>query len=148
MTPRFIPSCTDELMGRLKEIQRDFDLPVQSHLSENQGEIAWVKELCPWSEFYGDAYDHFGLFGGGVDTVMAHCVWPPEAEIARMKEQGRLRGPLSPEQHQLILRYRAGAHLSGPGYEHRPGTDVAGGTGESVFRAMGMRSRCRSCAGG
>ena len=88
LTPRFIPTCSDTLMEELKKIQMEYDLPVQSHLSENQGEIAWVKELCPWSEFYGDAYDHFGLFGGGVDTVMAHCVWPPEAEIARMKERG------------------------------------------------------------
>ena len=88
LTPRFIPSCTDELMERLKGVQGDFDLPVQSHLSENQGEIAWVKELCPWSGFYGDAYDHFGLFGGECPTVMAHCVYSGEEEIARMKEKG------------------------------------------------------------
>ena len=62
LTPRFIPSCTDELMKLLADIQRTYCLPVQSHLSENQGEIAWVKELCPDSAFYGDAYDHFGLF--------------------------------------------------------------------------------------
>ncbi len=37
LTPRFIPSCTDELMERLKGVQGDFGLPVQSHLSENQG---------------------------------------------------------------------------------------------------------------
>ena len=46
LTPRFTPSCSDELMTRLAEIQRTYCLPVQSHLSENQGEIAWVKELC------------------------------------------------------------------------------------------------------
>ena len=46
LTPRFTPSCSDELMTRLAEIQRTYRLPVQSHLSENQGEIAWVKELC------------------------------------------------------------------------------------------------------
>ncbi len=37
LTPRFIPSCTDELMERIKNIQIDTGLPVQSHLSENQG---------------------------------------------------------------------------------------------------------------
>lgn len=41
LTPRFTPSCSDELMTRLAEIQRTYRLPVQSHLSENQGEIAW-----------------------------------------------------------------------------------------------------------
>ena len=39
LTPRFIPSCSDELMQRLAGIQRTFGLPVQSHLSENQGEV-------------------------------------------------------------------------------------------------------------
>ena len=63
LTPRFTPSCTDELMTELGKIQREYHVPVQSHLSENFGEIAWVKELCPTSRFYGDAYDMFGLFG-------------------------------------------------------------------------------------
>lgn len=64
LTPRFIPSCSDKLMGMLGEIQKQYRLPVQSHLSENLGEIAWVKELCPGTKHYGGAYDQFGLFGG------------------------------------------------------------------------------------
>ena len=64
LTPRFLPSCSDELMKRLAEIQRQYRLPVQSHLSENPAEIAWVRELSPESRNYGDAYDRFGLFGG------------------------------------------------------------------------------------
>ena len=88
LTPRFTPSCTDELMEELKKLQMRYGLPLQSHLSENQGEIAWVKELCPWAEFYGDAYDRFGLFGADCPTVMAHCVYSDEREIERMKENG------------------------------------------------------------
>ena len=83
LTPRFTPSCTDELMEELKKLQMRYGLPLQSHLSENQGEIAWVKELCPWAEFYGDAYDRFGLFGADCPTVMAHCVYSDEREIER-----------------------------------------------------------------
>ena len=89
LTPRFIPSCSDALMEGLRDLQRETGLPVQSHLSENQGEIAWVAELCPDSAGYGDAYDRFGLFGGdGCPTIMAHCVWSDEAERARMKQNG------------------------------------------------------------
>lgn len=51
LTPRFIPSCTDELMHKLKDIQVKYQIPVQSHLSENYGEIAWVQELCPNQNF-------------------------------------------------------------------------------------------------
>ncbi len=85
LTPRFTPSCSDELMKQLSLIQKEYHLPVQSHLSENFSEIAWVKELCPQSRFYGDAYDMFGLFGGeGCPTIMAHCVHSSEEEITLM----------------------------------------------------------------
>jgi guanine deaminase len=86
LTPRFIPACSDDLMRRLREIQEKYHLPLQSHLSENKGEVAWVKELCPDSASYGDAYRRFGLFGGEVPTIMAHCVWSGEEEIALMRQ--------------------------------------------------------------
>lgn len=47
LTPRFLPSCTDELLEKLGDIQKQHHLPVQSHLSENRGEVAWVQELFP-----------------------------------------------------------------------------------------------------
>lgn len=136
LTPRFIPTCTDELMEKLKELQERHQLPVQSHLSENMGEIAWVKELCPWSEFYGDAYDHFGLFGGDVKTIMAHCVWSGEAETERMRERGvyvahcpqsntNLSSGIAPVRAYLDRGLKVGL-----------GSDVAGGSNASVFRAM------------
>lgn len=136
LTPRFIPSCTDELMEKLKMVQMRYDLPVQSHLSENPGEIEWVKELCPWSEFYGDAYDVFGLFGVDCKTVMAHCVYSSDAEIERIKENGvyvahcpesniNLSSGIAP-----IRRYLdEGIHVG-------LGSDVAAGSTENMFTAM------------
>lgn len=88
LTPRFIPSCSDELMRGLKEIQVEYDLPFHSHLSENDKEIEWVKSLCPTSKNYGDAYNQFGLFGGSCKTIMAHCVSSGEDEIELMKRNG------------------------------------------------------------
>lgn len=88
LTPRFIPTCTDELMKELSAIQKETNLPVQSHLSENRSEIRWVKELCPDAEFSGDVYDRFDLFGKGCRTIMAHCVSSSEKEIERIRENG------------------------------------------------------------
>ena len=39
LTPRFTPACTDQLMAKLSQIQKKYHLPMQSHLSENFGEI-------------------------------------------------------------------------------------------------------------
>lgn len=47
VTPRFVPSCTAELMAFLGEISQRYDVPVQSHLSESLAELDWVKELHP-----------------------------------------------------------------------------------------------------
>ena len=72
VTPRFIPSCTPEMMTALGELANEYKLPVQSHLSENQSEIAWVAELEPESTCYGDAYLRYNMFGR-TPTLMAHC---------------------------------------------------------------------------
>lgn len=136
LTPRFIPTCSDELMERLKEIQTRYGLAMQSHLSENQGEIAWVKELCPWSGFYGDAYDHFGLFGNGVRTIMAHCVWPSEEEVARMRDNGIFVAHCPQSNTNLSSGIAPVRTYLDEGIQVGLGTDVAGGVGESIFRAM------------
>lgn len=137
LTPRFVPSCTDALLDGLGEIQRRRGLPVQSHLSENRGEVKWVKELCPWSSCYADAYDRFGLFGGpGCPTIMAHCVLSGEEEVALMKERGvyvahcpqsntNLASGVAPVRRYLEQGLRLGL-----------GSDVAGGNQISIFRAM------------
>lgn len=138
ITPRFVPSCTDELMKGLGELSRKYDarVRVQSHLSENQSEIEWVKELCPDTAFYGEAYDRFGLFGKPAKTVMAHCVWSSDEEIALMKQNGvyiahcpasnmNVASGIAPIRRYLDMDMRVGL-----------GSDVAGGHSESIFTAM------------
>lgn len=137
LTPRFLPSCTDELMRGLCALQRETGLPVQSHLSENQGEIAWVKELCPDAQGYGDAYDRFGLFGGdGCPTVMAHCVWSDEAERALMRERGVFIAHCPQSNTNLSSGAAPARVLLDEGQRIGLGSDVAGGAHLSILRAM------------
>lgn len=136
LTPRFTPSCTDELMEKLKMIQLRYKLPLQSHLSENQGEIGWVKELCPWSAFYGEAYDRFGLFGADCPTVMAHCVYSGEKEISRMKENGVFVAHCPESNMNLASGVAPVRRFLEEGLQVGLGSDVAGGTTESIFGAM------------
>ncbi len=87
LTPRFIPSCTDELMEGLGRIARENPrVPTQSHLSENIEEIEWVKQLHPDCTHYYQAYAKYGLWKEG--TVMAHCVYCDEQERRAIKEAG------------------------------------------------------------
>jgi len=61
LTPRFTPSCTDELMAFLGELARERDLPVQSHLSENHAEMELVRTLHPDCQQYWETYAKYGL---------------------------------------------------------------------------------------
>ena len=82
VTPRFVPSCTPEMLRACGELAAKYHLPVQSHLSENKEEIALVETLE--NTWYGAAYNRYGLFGQ-TPTVMAHCVWTGGEELELMK---------------------------------------------------------------
>ena len=137
ITPRFTPSCTDELMAALGRIARDRGLYVQSHLSENRGEIAWVRELHPECPQYWESYDKFGLWKD--HTVMAHCVYSDARECAAIRRAGvvvahcagsniNLCSGVSPVRELLRPAYfvpesvradkRPAAHVQGHHHEH------------------------------
>lgn len=136
LTPRFIPSCTDELMRGLAQIQKETGLPVQSHLSENFSEIAWVQELCPESENYGDAYDKMGLFGTNGKAIMAHCVHSSEKEMELMKERGIFVAHCAQSNMNLSSGAAPARTYLERGINIGLGSDIAGGYTVSMFRAM------------
>ena len=137
LTPRFIPSCTDEILDKLKEIQVKYHLPVQSHLSENLSEIEWVKELCPSARNYGEAYALHALFGGeDCPTLMAHCIYSNDEELALMKKNGvyivhcpesniNVRSGIAPIRKYLDEGFNVGL-----------GSDIAAGTTLNMFKAV------------
>lgn len=136
LTPRFLPSCSETLLNELHEIQMAYDLPVQSHLSENPGEVELVSRLFPKAAFYGQGYEQYGLFGNGTKTVMAHCIYSTPEEIELIRKNGvyvahcpasnmNLASGIAPIRKYLSLGIDVGL-----------GSDVAGGESESIFRAI------------
>lgn len=87
ITPRFAPTCSDELLEKLGNLPEKYKVPIQSHLNENKSEIEWVKELFPNSKDYASVYNDFNLFGV-TNTVMAHCVYNTDEEIDLMAKNG------------------------------------------------------------
>ena len=106
LTPRFTPACTDELMAALGKISAEKGLYVQSHLSENLDEIAWVRELHPDCAQYWESYDKFGLWKDR--TIMAHCVHSDARARSAIRQAGVVVA-LPGLQHQPVQRHRAGA---------------------------------------
>ena len=43
ITPRFVPTCSDELLIRLGRLSQDRNLMVQSHMAESLDQVEWVR---------------------------------------------------------------------------------------------------------
>lgn len=142
LTPRFTPSCSDKLMKELSRIQKTYHLPLQSHLSENQGEIAWVSELCPDTGFYGESYDRYGLFGGECPTIMAHCVYSGAEEIERMHSQNVFVAHCPQSNTNLSSGIAPIRTYLEKGVKTGLGSDIAAGSSLSILRAMADAIQC------
>jgi len=85
ITPRFSPTSTDRQLAKAGQLLRENPgVYMHTHLSENQNEVAWVKELFPERKNYLDSYDHSGLLGRR--SVFAHCIHLEDEEWDRLAE--------------------------------------------------------------
>ena len=145
LTPRFTPTCSDSLLEGLGRLMAEEGLPLQSHLSENKAEIAWVKELCPDTKNYGESYDRYGLLG---NTVMAHCVHTKEDELRLLMERDTTIVHCPQSNTNLQSGVAPVKHFLNKGAKVGLGTDVAGGANLSMFRAITdaiHASKLRNC---
>jgi guanine deaminase len=87
ITPRFSPTSTPEQLAALGALWREYpDCLMQTHLSEQTDEIAWVKELFPQSRDYLDTYEAQGLLREG--AVYGHAIHLTAREKDRLAEAG------------------------------------------------------------
>ena len=91
----------------------------QSHLSENTGEMAWVRELCPDCGQYWETYAKHGLWKS--HTIMAHCVHSDEREQRAMAEAEVLAVHCADSNVSLCSGDGAGAGDAGAGRLGGPG---------------------------
>lgn len=131
ITPRFTPSCTDELMEALGRIAAEQNLPIQSHLSENTGEIAWVGELHPDCAQYWETYAKYGLWNDR--TLMAHCVWSDERERKAMKDAGVWVVHCADSNQNIMSGVAPIRVMLNEGLKVTLGSDIAGGDHLSMF---------------
>eukprot|EP01088_Endostelium_zonatum_P016809 TRINITY_DN4698_c0_g2_i1.p1 TRINITY_DN4698_c0_g2~~TRINITY_DN4698_c0_g2_i1.p1 ORF type:complete len:529 (+),score=111.39 TRINITY_DN4698_c0_g2_i1:14-1600(+) len=83
ITPRFVPTCSVQLMKELGKLADQYKLLVQSHISENKKEVEWVKQLHNTHKSYTHVYDDCGLLNER--TVMGHGVYLGDEELDTFK---------------------------------------------------------------
>ncbi len=82
--PRFVLSCTEELMRAVAREARARGLGIHTHASENAGEIEAVREASGLDNV--SFLRELGCVGH--DTVLAHCVWLTSEEQKILRETG------------------------------------------------------------
>eukprot|EP00026_Physarum_polycephalum_P007872 Phypoly_transcript_07942.p1 GENE.Phypoly_transcript_07942~~Phypoly_transcript_07942.p1 ORF type:complete len:486 (+),score=83.15 Phypoly_transcript_07942:96-1460(+) len=133
ITPRFVPTCSGPLLQKLGELVDKYQVPVQSHVSENKDEVAIVEQQHPGCS-YTQVYDKFNLLNSR--TIMAHGVHLTDDEFSlfKQKESAISHCPVSnfslcsgifPLRKALDLGIKVGL-----------GTDVAGGYSPSLLETM------------
>ena len=130
VTPRFTPSCTDDMLLGLGRIAEEYGLRVQSHLSENFEEIATVKELCPDCARYYETYERAGLFN--INTVMAHCVHSDKGERDAMLKHGVWAAHCPNSNTNIYSGIAPVRHMLNENINVALGSDIAGGDNLSM----------------
>jgi guanine deaminase len=135
ITPRFAPTCSDAQMRGMGELALKYpDVWIQSHVSENTDEIAWVCELYPKHASYLAVYDSFGLLRER--SVYAHCIHFDDSDRAFMRERGAAAAVCPTSNLFLGSGNFDFATAQDQGMAHGLASDVGGGTSFSPFKTM------------
>ena len=143
ITPRFVPTCSIELLRGLGVLAKKYKVLVTSHMSESDDMVSFVAALHP------EKRDCSILQEAGIlsapSAIMAHCTHLTDEELHILANQGGTIAhcPLSNfffADRSLRLR-----HVMRQGVRVSLGTDVAGGYSPSMLSAMRaavLASRC------
>lgn len=133
ITPRFALSCTTELLNGLSELASKFNLHIQSHISENCGEIEAVKNMFK-KDSYTAVYEDANLLTN--KCVMAHGVHLEDNELDLLAKYGTSIAHCPTSNTKLRSGLCDVRRLLGAGIKVGLGTDVAGGHNVSMLLAI------------
>ena len=133
ITPRFVPSCSSQLLSGLGTLARESNLPIQTHLSENTSEIALVRKLYPTHDSYSHVYDTHGLLTSKI--VLAHCVHLSPEERTLIKERQSKVSHCPVSNTSISSGLCPVREMLDAGIDVGLGTDVSGGYSTSILVA-------------
>jgi guanine deaminase len=135
ITPRFSPTSTSGQLGALGALWAERpEALMQTHLSEQHPEIAWVRDLFPSARDYLDTYEAHGLLGER--GLYGHAIHLDPREVDRLAETGAavVHCPTSNTFIGSGLFDMAG--IKARGIRTGLATDTGGGSSFSMLRTM------------
>lgn len=135
ITPRFSPTSTPAQLAALGALWRENPTcAMQTHLSEQTDEIAWVRSLYPDARDYLDTYEAHGLLGAG--AVFGHAIHLHPREIAAIAQAAASVAHCPTSNTFIGSGLCDVAGLIGAGIPVGLATDTGGGSSFSMLRTM------------
>ncbi|MFQ1701608.1 guanine deaminase [Loktanella agnita] len=135
ITPRFSPTSTPAQLEALGALWGEHpDVLMQTHLSEQLPEIAWVRDLFPDARDYLDTYETFGLLGA--KGLYGHAIHLEPREVDRLKEVGAAVVHCPTSNTFIGSGLFDMMALSAQGVRTGLATDTGGGSSFSMLRTM------------
>lgn len=135
ITPRFAPTSTPDQLAALGALWSAHpDCLMQTHLSEQTDEVAWVAELYPDARDYLDVYERHGLVGPG--AVFGHAIHLTDRERARLAEAGAALAHCPTSNTFIGSGLFDAARARACGMMVGLATDTGGGSSFSMLRTM------------
>lgn len=135
ITPRFAITSTPEQLDAAGSLAKQFPhLHIQTHLSENDAEIAYTMELYPEAGHYTDVYARHGLLGP--KTLLGHAIHLSEHETDLIAETGSVAVHCPTSNLFLGSGLFDLERLSRTGVRVAVATDIGGGTSYSMLRTL------------
>lgn len=133
VTPRFALSCSADLLLGLSKLAEKYNLNIQSHISENIGEIEAVKSIFN-AKSYTAVYESSNLLTN--KCVMAHGVHLEDNELELLKKYGTAIAHCPTSNTKLQSGMCDVRRLMDAGVKVGLGTDVSGGHSASMLLAI------------
>lgn len=133
ITPRFALSCSMDLMKGLSVLAAKYDLHIQTHISENCGEVAAVKSVFQKKTYTG-VYEDASILTN--KCILAHGVHLEQEELDLFKKYGSSIAHCPTSNTKLRSGFCDVRRLLDSGIKVGIGTDVSGGHSVSMLLAI------------
>lgn len=135
LAPRFVPTCSRELLFGLGELAQKYQIGLHTHLVESRWEAAEAVRLFPDCSCDAEIYEKAGLLGAG-PSIFAHFIFPSEEDIRIVKKYHSTTVHCPDATVNVIAGIMPVAALRAQGVDIAMGCDIGACQGPAIYRQI------------
>ena len=133
LTPRFVPTCSRELLWGLGKLGKKYHTGVQTHVVESRWEAGESLRLFPDCRSDSEIYEKAGLLGNG-PSIFAHFIFPTEDDLRVAGEYNCVAVHCPEATNNVIAGIMAVGWQLDRGINIALGSDIGAGVKNGIYR--------------